>query len=68
MPIFNEYGKIKQVILGISTRIYPDYDFPEEMIEGFSLLTKIQFKILSIISNHLFSTLSFIILWQLTSV
>lgn len=52
MAIYNEYGKIKQVILGISTRIFPDFDFPEEMIKGFNLLTKLQFKLPSVIFKN----------------
>jgi len=52
MAIYNEYGKLKQVILGISPRLYPSFDLPKTMLDGLDYLTILQYKILSIIFKN----------------
>jgi N-dimethylarginine dimethylaminohydrolase len=52
MAIFNEYGKLKQVILGISPRLYLAFDFPKKMIDGLDLLTFLQYKLPSVIFKN----------------
>jgi glycine amidinotransferase len=43
MAIYNEYGKLKQVILGISPEIRPPFDLPRPMRSGINKLTLLQY-------------------------
>jgi glycine amidinotransferase len=47
MAIYNEFDQLKQVILGISPKIYAAYDLPKEMIDGLDIFTILQDKLLS---------------------
>jgi N-dimethylarginine dimethylaminohydrolase len=52
MSIYNEYGKIKQVILGISPILYPSSDLPKTMIDKLDFYTTLQLKLSSILFKN----------------
>jgi N-dimethylarginine dimethylaminohydrolase len=52
MAIHNEYSQLKEVILGISSKIYPAFDLPQKMIDGLDFTTLLQYKLPSIIFKN----------------
>ncbi|GBF50390.1 arginine deiminase [Leptospira ryugenii] len=45
MAVFNEYGKLKEVILGISSKIYSHDELPKEMVSGLRIRDRLLYPI-----------------------